>query len=178
LSPPIGADCATLDNAFFRLQSGRPPICPNSPQRWLRDIMSLFVVVVRWVADMERSLIWIESDVNGWACSNCRWKFPVPTLLSGEEAKGAYDRLAAAKFRQHMCESATTLSAMQEAKKDSNTAFAERARTLIKRGYKPKVAVELVLQETEIEHGNDPRMMEKARADADDFLDRVRKGLI
>jgi pyruvate kinase len=127
---------------------------------------------------MERSLIWIESDANGWACSNCRWKFPVPTLLSGEEAKGAYDRLAAAKFRQHICESATSLTATLEAKRDANTAFAERARTLIKRGYKPKVAVELVLQETEIEHGNDPRMMEKARADADDFLQRVRKGLI
>jgi hypothetical protein len=128
---------------------------------------------------MERSLIWIESDVNGWACSNCPWRFPVPTLLSGEEAKGAYDRLAAAKFRQHTCEAATSVSAtMQEAKRDTNNAFAERARTLIKRGYKPKVAVELVLQETEIEHGHDPKFMEKARADAEDFLQRVRRGLI
>ncbi len=49
-------------------------------------IMSLSIAVLGWVADMERSLIWIESDVNGWACSNCRWSFPVPTLLSGEEA--------------------------------------------------------------------------------------------
>jgi hypothetical protein len=128
---------------------------------------------------MERSLIWIESDVNGWACSNCRWRFPMPTLLSGGEAKGAYDRLAAAKFRQHACEAATSLSAATpEARGDANTAFAERARILIKRGYKPKVAVELALQETEIEHSNDPRIMEKARADAEDFLQRVRKGLI
>jgi hypothetical protein len=141
-------------------------------------IMSLSIGATR-VANMERSLIWLESDVNGWACSNCRWRFPVPTLLSGEEAKGAYDRLAAAKFRQHTCEGATSLSATKpEAKKDASTAFAERARTLIKRGYKPKVAVELVLQETEIEHGNDPKIMEKARADAEDFLQRVRKGLI
>ena len=65
-----------------------------------------------------------------------------------------------------------------EAKRNVDTAFVERARTLIKRGYKPKVAVELVLQETEIEHGNDPKFMEKARADAEDFLQRVRTGLI
>jgi hypothetical protein len=121
----------------------------------------------------------METDVNGWACSNCRWRFPVPTLLSGEEAKGAYDRLAAAKFRQHTCDAATGFSTTTpEAKRNVDSAFTERARTLIKRGYKPKVAVELVLQETEIEHGNDPKFMEKARADAEDFLQRVRTGLI
>ena len=142
-------------------------------------MMSLFITVVRWVADMERSLIWMESDVNGWACSNCQWRFPVPTLLSGEEAKGAYDRLAAAKFRQHTCEPSNTFSSgMPEAKQNTDTAFTERARALIKRGYKPKIAVELALQETEIEHGNNPKIMEKARADAEDFLQRVRKGLI
>jgi len=128
---------------------------------------------------MERSLIWIESDVNGWACSNCRWRFPVPTLLGGGEAKGAYDRLAAAKFREHTCEATTSFSSTKpEVKRQVNTAFADRARTLIKRGYKPKVAVELVLQETQIEHSNDPRIMEQARADAEDFLQRIRKGLI
>ena len=103
----------------------------------------------------------------------------MPTLLSGEEAKGAYDRLAAAKFRQHTCEAVTGFSATTpEAKRNIDAAFIERARTLIKRGYKPKVAVELVLQETEIEHGNDAKFMEKARADAEDFLQRVRTGLI
>ena len=128
---------------------------------------------------MERSLIWLESDVNGWACSNCLWRFPVPTLLGGGDAKSAYDRLAAAKFRQHVCEEATSLSATKpEAQRDANIAFVERARTLIKRGYRPKVAVELVLQETEIEHGNDPRIMDQARADAENFLENVRKGLI
>lgn len=49
---------------------------------------------------------------------------------------------------------------------------------LIKRGYTPKVAVELILHETAIEHRNDSRVMEKACADAEDFLLRVRKGLI
>ena len=94
--------------------------------------------------------------------------------------KGAYDRLAAVKFREHKCEAETRLSpAKQETKLSAAaTAFAELARVLIKRGYTPKVAVELVLQETEVEHGNDPRIMEKARADGEDFLLRARKGLI
>jgi hypothetical protein len=128
---------------------------------------------------MERSLIWIESDVNGWACSNCRWSFPVPTLLSGVEAKGAYDRLAAAKFREHRCDAATSHFATEpDAQREAASAFAERVRTLIKRGYKPKDAVELLLQETQIEHGNNPKMMEKARAEAEDFLQKIRKGLV
>jgi len=128
---------------------------------------------------MVRFLIWTEGDANGWACSNCRWRFPVPTLLSGEEAKGAYDRLAALKFSEHKCEVETSLSAAkQETKGDAGTAFVERARLLIKRGYTPKVAVDLVLHEMEFEHGNDSRMIKDARADAEDFLLRVRKGLI
>src|ERR1019366_7146521 len=130
---------------------------------------------------MERSLIWSEGDANGWACSNCRWRFPVPTLLSGEEAMGAYTRLAAVKFREHKCEAETSFSAAtQVTKRDADTAFAERARMLTKRGYKPKVAVELVLHEIlhESGHGNDPRIMERARADAEEFLLRVRRGLI
>ena len=139
----------------------------------------LFVTILHWVANVERSLIWMENDVNGWACSNCLWRFPVPTLLSGQEAKGAYDRLAAAKFRQHLCEAGTRVSAITSgAKHDVDSAFVERARTLIKRGYKPKVAVELALQETQIEHGHDPTTMQKAHADAEDFLQRVGKGLI
>lgn len=128
---------------------------------------------------MVRSLIWVEGEAKGWACSNCQWKFPVPTLLSGEEAKGAYDRLAAVKFREHQCWAGTSpLAAEQETKLDAGAPFAERARMLVKRGYKPKVAVELVLHEMEFEHSNNHRMMEKARADAEDFLLRVRKGLI
>jgi hypothetical protein len=131
------------------------------------------------VADMVRFLIWTEGDANGWACSNCAWRFPVPTLLSGGEAKDAYDRLGAVKFREHKCEATSDLSAAaQEPKRDTSSAFTERTRMLIKRGYTPKVAVELVLHETGIEHGNDPRMMEKAHADAADFLLRIRKGLL
>jgi len=136
-------------------------------------------VQVNPITDMARSLIWIGGDARGWACSSCRWKFPVPTLLSGEEAKGAYDRLAAAKFREHQCEAGTSLFAVeQEAKLDAAAPFAVRARMLIKRGYTPKVAAELLLHEVEFEHGSGSTMMEKARADAEDFLQKVRKGLI
>ena len=34
------------------------------------------------------------------------------------------------------------------------------------------------MQEIEMEFGHKPALMEKARADAEDFLSRVRKGLI
>ena len=80
-------------------------------------------------------------------------------------------------FREHKCKAETSLSAAKPETKRSAaaTAFAERARMLIKRGYTPKVTV-VVLQETEVEHGNDPRVMERARADAEDFLQRARKG--
>jgi hypothetical protein len=127
---------------------------------------------------MERSLIWIEGADNGWSCSNCQWKYPVPTLLSGEEAMGAYDRLAAAKFRDHKCEAAPSLPVKPQPTADADTGFADRARALIKRGYRPKVAVELALQEIEMEFGHKPSAMEKARADAEEFLRRVSKGLI
>jgi hypothetical protein len=127
---------------------------------------------------MERSLIWIEGEENGWSCSNCRWKYPVPTLLSGEEAMGAYDRLAAAKFRDHKCEAEGSSAAAKTEAKPVDNSFADRAKTLIKRGYKPKVAVDLVLQEIEMEFGHKPALMDKARADAEDFLRRVSKGLI
>ncbi len=128
---------------------------------------------------MLRFLIWTEGDNKGWACSNCRWRFPVPTFLSGEDAKGAYDRLAAIKFKEHQCEGEISLSeVLPETKLDAGVPFAERARVFIKRGYTPKVAVELVLHEIEVEHGSHFQVMEKARADAEDFLVKVRKGII
>jgi len=139
----------------------------------------VFNAVIFGVADMARSLIWIEGEAKGWACSDCQWRFPVPTLLGGEEAKGAYDRLAASKFREHKCWAGPgPFAAEQATKLDAGAPFVARARMFIKRGYTPKVAVELVLIEIETEHPNNPRMMEKARADAEDFLLKVRKGLI
>jgi hypothetical protein len=128
---------------------------------------------------MERSLIRVQGEASGWACTNCGWAFPIPTLLSGDDAMAAYDRLAAAKFHDHKCELDAGFPATKEpAKREADSGFDERARMLIKRGYKPKVAVELALDEMEIEHGRDRTFMEKVRADAEDFLWRVGKGLI
>jgi len=128
---------------------------------------------------MLRYLIWEDGEVTGWACSNCRWRFPVPTLMSGAEAKVAYDRLADAKFREHKCAATSGVpEAKPEVMRDADTVFADRARMLIKRGYTPKVAIDLVLHETEVEYGKSSKMMEKARADAEEFLRKIRKGLI
>lgn len=127
---------------------------------------------------MERSLIWIEGDAAGWSCSNCGWRFVVPTLLSGEEeAMAAYDRLAAAKFREHQCEAEVSVPAAHK-KPDTGTAFANRARILIMRGFKPKDAVELVLHEVATESGGNAKLIEKSRADAEEFLSKIRQGLI
>ena len=125
---------------------------------------------------MAQSLIWIQGSSDpGWACSSCRWKFPVPTLLSSDEAKSAYDRLAASKFRAHICETHTTPAPV---KANTGPTFAERAGRLIKAGYKPKDAVELVTQEIILEHGHEPNAKEKARVEAEEFLYKIRKGLI
>jgi hypothetical protein len=123
-----------------------------------------------------RSLIWVQSDADaGWACSQCRWRFSVPTLLASKDAKDAYDRLAAAKFREHSCEPETLPASPTP---NLGPTFADRARALIKKGYKPKDAIDLVLGEIAFEHHNDPSAMERARADADSFLLKIRKGLI
>jgi hypothetical protein len=141
---------------------------------------ALLLVVNDGLTDMGRSLIWIEDDAGrGWACSSCRWRFTVPTLLTEGEAKRAYDRLAAVKHREHECETETSTSAAKlEIERPVDPTFVERARILIKQGFKPKDAVELVLQETALVCRNDARMLEKARADADDFLWKVSRGLI
>ena len=92
---------------------------------------------------------------------------------------GAFDRLAAAKFRDHKCESEPSFAvARKDVKPPTDNTFSDRAQALIKRGYKPKIAVELALQEIEMEFGHKPALMEKARTDAEDFLLKVRKGLI
>jgi len=92
---------------------------------------------------------------------------------------GAYGRPADTKIRAHRGEAEPRVSAReQETQRDADTAFADRARMLIKRGYTPKVAVELVLHEMEFEQGSNSKRMEKARADAENFLTRARQGLI
>jgi len=49
---------------------------------------------------------------------------------------------------------------------------------LVIRGFKPKDAADITLDEIIFEHRNDPQVAEKARKDAEDFLIRVKGGLI
>jgi len=111
--------------------------------------------------------------LTGWACSQCGWTFPVPSLLTDREAKSAYDRLASSKFQDHDCavHGAPTLLADAES-------FAARARRLVTRGFKPKDAAQITLQEIVFENRNDQAVAKKAKADADDFLRHVKDGSI
>ena len=125
---------------------------------------------------MARFLIWMdERDVKGWRCSSCDWMFPLPALLEDDEARKAYDRLGAAKFKEHVCESSARQQAAASSKAPS---FAERARALVVRGYKPKDAVALVLDEVALESRNDAKVMAQAKADCDNFLLKIREGRI
>src|SRR5689334_20236753 len=100
---------------------------------------------------MARWLTWIANHhFQGWACSQCEWNFGIPALLSDPEAKSAYDRLAAIKFQEHEC-----IQYPKKAGLSQPDSFADRARRLVVRGFKPKDAVELTLQEITLEHRND-----------------------
>lgn len=123
---------------------------------------------------MARWLTWVsDPHRQGWTCSQCEWMSPLPSLLSDPEAKGAYDRLSAARFQEHDC-----AKYPRRIKLASDYSFAERARNLVSRGFKPKDAVEITLQELQLEHRNEPQKIEQARADAEEFLRRVKEGLI
>jgi hypothetical protein len=121
----------------------------------------------------DRALVWVnDSAFNGWVCSRCEWNSPLPTLLGDPGAKTAYDRLAAGKFRQHACESYQTRLPSGEA-----AGFTTRLRKLVEQGFKPKDAVEILLQEVSFETRGDEKALQRARADGEDFLRRVREGL-
>jgi hypothetical protein len=123
---------------------------------------------------MGRWLTWVSHQrLTGWACSQCGWTFPVPAMLTDQEAKSAYDRLAASKFQDHDC----SVHGEPAALVDSES-FAARARKLVTRGFKPKDAAQITLQEITFENRNDPKAASKAQADAEDFLRRVKDGLI
>jgi hypothetical protein len=123
---------------------------------------------------MARSMMWIaDPDFHGWICSDCEWNSAVPTLLQDPEARGAFDRLASGKFRGHNC-------AEHPARNASNrpASLTERMRILVKRGYKPKDAAELVLQEISLEFREQKGILKQAEAEAVEFLRRVREGII
>ena len=93
-------------------------------------------------------------------------------MLSDAEARTAYDRLAQGKFRDHQCaDHLARLGADQES-------FTPRIRKLVAQGFKPKDAVELFMQEVALEYRNQPKVLAQAKADGEDFLRRVKAGLI
>ncbi len=125
-------------------------------------------------AKTARELIWTSHhSFQGWTCSQCEWNYPLPTLLNDPEARTAYDRLAASKFRDHKC--ADHISRLGGTYSDSFTA---RIRKLVAQGFKPKDAVELMLQEVALEYRNQPNTLSQAKAEGEDFLRRIRAGLI
>ena len=120
-----------------------------------------------------RALVWVNDAIfHGWVCSRCEWNSPLPTLLSDPGAKTAYDRLAAGKFRQHACESYQT-----RLPSGQGSGFTTRLKKLVEQGFKPKDAVEILLQEVAFETRGDAKVLERVRADGEDFLRRVREGL-
>jgi hypothetical protein len=123
---------------------------------------------------MARSMMWIvDPDFHGWICSDCGWNSAIPTLLEDPEARSAFDRLASGKFRGHSC-------ADHPGRNASNrpASLTERMRILVKRGYKPKDAAELVLQEISLEFREQKGILKQAEAEAVEFLRRVREGII
>jgi hypothetical protein len=121
-----------------------------------------------------RALIWTSHHTfQGWTCTQCEWNYPLPTLLTDADARTAYDRLAAAKFREHKCEEHSSRTAPVEL-----DIFAARLRKLVQQGFKPKDAVELFLQEMALEYRGQANMLERAKVAGEDFLRRVKAGLI
>ena len=120
-----------------------------------------------------RSLMWAwDKHLTGWACSKCDWTFPLPSLLSDPEAKKAYDRLASAKFQRHDCATHQPVASL-----DPDT-FIARAKGLVMRGFKPKDAAEITANEIMFENHDDPDIARKVQIEVNDFLRRVKEGLI
>jgi hypothetical protein len=121
-----------------------------------------------------REIVWsVDQSFQGWTCSQCEWNYPLPTLLNDPEAKNAFDRLATARFRKHSCSDHATRLAIP-----GPVSFTARIREMVAHGYKPKDAVGLVLQEVALEYSSQPKILNQARAEGEDFLRRLRAGLI
>jgi hypothetical protein len=122
---------------------------------------------------MARALTWVSGQhLTGWTCSACDWTFPLPSLLSDPEAKKAYDRLASAKFQRHDC------ATHRPVVSPGSESFIARARGLVTRGFKPKDAADITMREIIFENRDNPEIARKIQAEAQDFLRRVKEGLI
>lgn len=124
---------------------------------------------------MARNLAWAQDAGSArWICSECEWNYPLPTLLTDPEARSAFDRLARSRFEKHNCDDYPR-QARSPVLGDS---FSDRVRKFIVHGYKPKDAVQLVLDEIALEYRHQPSAIEKARLEAEDFLRKLRQGKI
>jgi len=125
--------------------------------------------VARWLA-------WVSDQrLTGWTCSQCNWTYPVPALLSDPEAKKAFDRLASANFQEHKCAAHEPQNATPF---NSTQSLEMRARKLVMQGFKPKDAAEIAMQEIIFENRSDAKIADRVRKEAEDFLRRVKGGLI
>jgi Asp-tRNA(Asn)/Glu-tRNA(Gln) amidotransferase A subunit family amidase len=167
---------------------------------WARDIsetgISAFVaqgLIVGELVTLEVPLAssqWHSIPAKVARCIGTQYGFQFTALSPGQRENirfevrdhpeiGGDEHATEAKSREYQRDGETRRSEQEQAtQRAADAAFADRARMLIKRGYTPKVAVELILHEMEFEQGNNSRAMEKARADAEDFLRRARQGLI
>ena len=119
-------------------------------------------------------MVWITSrNFRGWSCSDCGWSYEVPALLSGGEAKSAFDRLALGKFRRHECTEHS-----ERLEYPGGPSITERIRKLVSSGYKPKDAIDIVVQEVGLEFRDKPDVIDAAQSEAQDFLRRVREGIL
>ena len=122
---------------------------------------------------MARWLKWVETSTSqGWACSQCSWVVNSPDLLSDPDAKAAYDRLANAKFQSHKCQDYGLRAELVEEED-----FMTRAHNLVKRGFKPRDAADIVMQEILLEYGEDGSRAARTRLAAEEFLRRVKSGM-
>jgi hypothetical protein len=123
---------------------------------------------------MARWLKWVETSTSqGWACSQCSWVMNTPDLLSDPDAKAAYDRLANSKFQSHKCQDYGLRAELVEEED-----FMSRAHNLVKRGFKPRDAADIVMQEILLEYGEDGPRASRTRLAAEEFLRRVKSGII
>jgi hypothetical protein len=123
---------------------------------------------------MARWLKWVSTDTTqGWACSQCAWVFNTPDLLSDPDAKAAYDRLANGKFQTHKCEDHGMRAELIE-----EDDFMTRAKNLVKRGFKPRDAADITMQEILLEFGEDSKRAQRTRLAAEEFLRRVKSGML
>jgi hypothetical protein len=145
-------------------------ICAQEAARVMKDESS-----IRTSGDNpNRDLLWsVQRSFQGWTCSQCEWNEPVPTLLADPDAKTAYDRIAISKFRKHSCADYPI-----RLPSSGIETFTSRIRKLVSKGFKPKDAVELILQEVSMESPGQPKVLEQARQEGEDFLRRLRAGLI